>query len=445
MKVSVVGLGYLGITHAVTLASLGHEVVGYDLNHERVQSLRLGQVPFHEPGLGDLFSQVRAAKLISFESEIGDWCKNIDVHFICVGTPLDEKGDSLVISEVLSSIVELVPFLDEDSLIVGRSTVPVGTHIEVEDLLSSRQSQVRLAWNPEFLSEGTALNDSLFPQRIVIGVSDPKSENQLRQMYNRMLGSGVPFLVMDIASAELTKIASNAFLALKVSYINGLASIAEKAGASTKVIAHAMGLDPRIGSEFLRNGIGFGGSCLPKDLRQSIATANLYGSPLFASLLVSVAGINQERLDTATSLVEHLAKISGDTGITVLGASFKSNTDDLRGSPGIALALNLQERGIKLTIHDPVSAKKVKQEYPDLDATEDLSRAVQDAEVLVFTTNWAEYTDIDPLKLRDLSKRQTVVDAVQVIDEELWREAGWSVIVLGESNHIFAKTGVVNP
>jgi UDPglucose 6-dehydrogenase len=252
-----------------------------------------------------------------------------------------------------------------------------------------------------------------------------------------MLSREVPFQVMDITSAELTKIASNAFLALKISYINGIASIAEKVGASTKLISQAMGLDPRIGSEFLRNGIGFGGSCLPKDLREAILTANLYGSSQFGVLLSSVRDINQERLETTIELVEREAKFREGVKISVLGGSFKSNTDDVRNSPGVSLALSLQQRGFDLTLHDPVAARRIKQEFPLLDSTDDINQAIQEADVLVFTTNWSDYKTLIPPSRGDLSKSKTVIDAVQVIEAELWREAGWSVVALGESSQLF--------
>jgi UDPglucose 6-dehydrogenase len=436
MKVSVVGLGYLGVTHAVALANLGHEVVGYDIDQARVKSLSVGQIPFYEPGLDEFLSKAQAAEQITFKSSLGDWCKDIDAHFICVGTPLDQKSDSISISHVLSSISELLPFLGDNPLIVGRSTVPVGTSIEIQKLLSSHPRRVRLAWNPEFLSEGTALNDALSPERIVIGVEDLESEKELRHIYESMLSREVPFQVMDITSAELTKIASNAFLALKISYINGIASIAEKVGASTKLISQAMGLDPRIGSEFLRNGIGFGGSCLPKDLSEAIATANLYGSSQFGLLLSSVRDINQERLETTIELVEREAKFREGVKISVLGASFKSNTDDVRNSPGVSLALSLQQRGFNLTLHDPVAARRIKHEFPLLDSTDDIIQSIHEADVLVFTTNWSDYKTLIPPSLGDLSKSKTAIDAVQAIDAELWREAGWSVVVLGESNQM---------
>ena len=437
MRISVIGLGYLGTTHAAALSSLGHDVVGFDINPTRIAALSDGKAPFYEPGLGDLLSTSIKSGKLSFQKSLGNWCRDIEVHFICVGTPMQESaGGSLDTRAVLSSISDLLPFLGENTLIVGRSTVPVGTSTEILSLLSSSRKRVRLAWNPEFLSEGTAISDALSPDRLVIGVSDLESDAQLRSVYEKLTDQGVPMLSMDIASSELVKLASNSFLALKISFINGIASVAENAGASTKLVAKAMGLDSRIGPEFLNNGLGFGGSCLPKDLLSLSAAANLCGSSNFSQLLTSVSHINQERIQRVLEILDmEFGQIWGKK-VAILGASFKANTDDIRNSPGIVLAKLLSERGADVTIHDPVSLPQVKAQYPEFNCTEDLAGAVVASDTVIFATNWEEYRDFDPGKINQFPQNKLVVDTKQVIDSERWEQAGWTCIALGEKVRI---------
>lgn len=432
---SVIGLGYLGVTQAAVLASLGHRVLGIDPDQTKIDSLNAGKVPFFEPELQELLESGIRSGLLTFDTAISESAKEVDVHFICVGTPSKSDGSEVDTSFLHKALEQLAPFLKQNSTIVGRSTVPVGTAATLENyLFSITDTKFDLVWNPEFLSEGTAVRDSLKPERIVIGTNSQKGESALRDIYKKIIDKNVPVFTIDRQTSELVKVASNAFLALKISYINGVAEIAEKTGASTAKLADAMGLDTRIGRKFLNNGLGFGGGCLPKDLAGFASVAKATGAKHFGELLDSVNSINSDRRQHVHSLaVELLGNVAGKK-ITVLGAAFKPNTDDIRLSPGLLLAEELRREGAFVTIHDPIALPKVSEMYPKLIQGETIESAAADADLLIVATEWSDYKELDATKLRAIVKRPALIDARNILPSVEWRRLGWNIKQLGEGS-----------
>ena len=430
---SVIGLGYLGVTQAAVLASLGHRVVGVDPDEDKVKQLNSGNVPFFEPGLDELLQEGLSRGLLSFRGSIDELDTNVDIHFLCVGTPLKDDGTGVDTSYLCQAISQLAPVLTEKATIVGRSTVPVGTAAVLEEQLKGlTDKEFHLIWNPEFLSEGTAIRDSLSPERIVIGSNSPVGETALRDVYRGIIDKGVPVFVLDRQTSELVKIASNAYLALKISYINGVAQIAEKTGASTAQLADAMGLDSRIGRKFLNNGLGFGGGCLPKDLQGFAAIARETGSIHFSELLEAVNDLNTDRRSRVVEIAIELLGGLKNKKITVLGASFKPNTDDVRLSPALQVADKLRQLGAVVTIHDPVSLTKVSAYYPELIQKESLEDACSGAELVILATEWSQYKELNPENTVLRVKNKFLLDARNVFDAHSWQKAGWTIKKLGE-------------
>ncbi len=435
-KTSVIGLGYLGATQAIILAKQGHSVVGVDTDSERVKSLAAGNLPFFEPGLSELLEEMLATGRLSFTESYGPELRDVDLHFLCVGTPSMANSQEVDLSAVIESAASIAEFAGADSLIVGRSTVPAGTADRLKKTVSDVAGfDLKVAWNPEFLSEGTAVRDSLEPDRVVIGVDDTESEQLLRKLYQPLTKSGVPLIVMDTRSAELVKVAANSFLALKISFINGVASVAERVGASSQDISLALGLDKRIGPGFLRNGVGFGGGCLPKDIAGFHAQAVSAGSNDFAALLSSAIEVNKER---RTRIVELSQEILGDLKakkIAVLGAAFKPNTDDTRDSPGLTIAGALSKLGSTVFVHDPVvdpitHATK----HKEFKLTKDVQEAISDADLVIVATDWPQYKDLDPAVIGGKVNAQNLIDGRSILQRDKWRDAGWRVVTLGEGN-----------
>lgn len=430
---SVIGLGYLGVTQAAVLASLGHRVFGIDPDQTKIDLLKAGRVPFFEPGLQELLESGIQSGLLTFDTEISEDLREVDVHFICVGTPSKPDGSEVDTSFLHRAFEQIAPFLKQNSTIVGRSTVPVGTAAILENYLSSiTDTEFDLVWNPEFLSEGTAVRDSLEPERIVIGTNSQKGEAALKTIYEKIIQKNVPVFTIDRQTSELVKVASNAFLALKISYINGVAEIAEKTGASTSRLADAMGLDSRIGRKFLNNGLGFGGGCLPKDLAGFASVAKATGATHFGQLLDAVNSVNSDRRQRVHSIaLELLGNVVGKK-ITVLGAAFKPNTDDIRLSPGLLLAEELLVAGALVTVHDPIALPKVSLMYPSLLQGHSIEDAANEADLLILATDWNEYKTLDATKLASVVKNAAIIDARNVLDAEGWRLAGWQIKQLGE-------------
>ena len=431
MKITVIGLGYLGATHAVAMAQLGHEVIGIEPDDKKREALASGKLPFYEPGLDTALIEVIKQGNITFKAGHEQDSVEAELHFICVGTPQKQGSNAADTKYLFAAIEALAPYLNENAVVVGKSTVPVGTAKELTNKLSTLVSfEPKLAWNPEFLREGTALEDSLKPDRIVIGTEDSYSEKQIRKVYKPITDNQqTPVLITDIPTAELVKAAANSFLATKISFINAMAEIAEVSGADTVKLAEAIGMDDRIGKLFLRNGIGFGGGCLPKDIRGLMARAEELGVGQAVGFLDEVDQINLRRRKRVVDLaVEELGDVSGRK-ISMLGATFKPDSDDLRDSPALSIALELAELGAEVYVHDPVAVEYLQHNEKSLHATENLEEALADSELTILGTEWKEYKQLDPAKLS--VKNKVVIDGRNVLDRSAWENAGWKMTSLG--------------
>jgi UDPglucose 6-dehydrogenase len=434
LKVSIIGLGYLGATTAVAFAKLGHEIIGIDPDQKKIELLQQGILPFYEPGLDQALTEVVAEENISFSTEHQESSRTAAIHLICVGTPQSEDGSSADTKYLFSALDALIPFLDEDAIIVGKSTVPVGTAAKIREYLEARLPfEPHIAWNPEFLREGTALQDTLEPDRIVIGVDDAWSEKMLRLLYQEITDNGTPLITCDIPTAELVKVAANSFLATKISFINAIAEVAEVAGADTVKLAEAIGYDERIGNKFLRNGIGFGGGCLPKDIRAFMARANELGVGQSVAFLSEVEAINLRRRNRVVEIaMEELGDLSGRR-VTILGAAFKPETDDIRDSPSIAVAEQFWLAGAQVVVHDPKALANVRKSYPQFETQSSLENAVSNSDLVVLATEWSEYRNADPKSLSKLVSNRLVIDGRNALDAKLWQEAAWQIVALGRN------------
>ena len=436
MKITVIGLGYLGATHAIAMAELGHDVIGIEANPKRLSDLQNGIVPFFEPGLDEALQNVLAKGNIKFQEDHTEESREADLHFLCVGTP-QLPGSYAANTEYLHSAVKaLAPYLREDAVVAGKSTVPVGTSAILTQVLAEAAGFTpHLAWNPEFLREGTALEDSLRPDRIVIGVNDERSAEILRKVYEPITVHGTPFLVTDIPTAELVKVAANSFLATKISFINAMAEIAEVSGADAVALAEAIGYDERIGNKFLRNGIGFGGGCLPKDIRAFMARAEELGVGKAVDFLDDVDHINLRRRARVVDLLKRElgASLSGKR-VLVLGAAFKPNSDDLRDSPSIAVAKLILAEGATVVIHDPISLDHVRATQPELIAEQDLVKAATGADALVLATEWNDYREGHvPADLAPVVANKLIIDGRNALKVDKWQKAGFRLIALGRN------------
>ena len=433
-RVTVIGTGYLGLTHAVCLADLGHEVLAIDVDAEKVAKAANGEAPFFEPGLEPLLRKNLDSGRLKFTMSFAEIAGFGEVHFLCVGTPQGESGQA-DLSYVHAALDSLAPHLKTPALIVGKSTVPVGTArraLHRVQALAPAGRQVELAWNPEFLREGFAVQDSLTPDRIVLGVTCDRAEVLLREVYAIPLASGIPLLVMDLETAELVKVAANAFLATKISFINAMAEMCEASGADVMPLAEALGYDARIGRRFLSPGLGFGGGCLPKDVRAFRATASALGVGSVVSLLSTVDAVNQGRRDQVVTLARQAAGGSLDgTRVAVLGVAFKPNSDDVRDSPSLAVCDQLGAEGAVVSVHDPVAMPNAAKRRPGLHYAPSVFEAARDADLVLHLTEWADYQAIDPVALGRVVARRVIIDARCCLDARLWRDAGWTVRVLG--------------
>ena len=433
-RVTVIGTGYLGLTHAVCLADLGHQVLAIDVDEDKIAKAANGEVPFFEPGLEPLLRKNLDAGRLRFTTSFAEVGAFGEVHFLCVGTPQGSDGGA-DLSFVHAAAGALAPHLTADCLIVGKSTVPVGTARQVLSqvrAIAPAGRRVDLAWNPEFLREGHAVQDSLTPDRIVLGVTSDRAETLLREVYATPLEGGVPLLVMDLETAELVKVAANAFLATKVSFINAMAEMCEASGADVMPLAEALGYDARIGRKFLSPGLGFGGGCLPKDVRAFRATASALGVGSVVSLLSSVDAINQGRRDQVVTLAIQAAGGTLDgTRVAVLGVAFKPNSDDVRDSPSLAVCDRLRAEGAIVSVHDPVAMPNAAKRRPDLVYARSVFEAAQGAELVLHLTEWSDYQAIDPAALGRVVARRVIIDARCCLDARLWHDAGWTMRVLG--------------
>lgn len=429
MKITVIGTGYLGAVHAACMARIGHEVLGVDSNSDRVAALAAGKPPFFEPGLDDLLSETLATGRLRFGGSLAEAAEFGDAHFLCVGTPQSTTSNAADLRYVKAAVSDLAPRLTRPCTVIGKSTVPVGTAQQLAERLRASApagDQVQLVWNPEFLREGFAIADTLEPDRIVIGTESPASIAVIRELYEPMLAAGTPFISTDFATAELVKVAANAFLATKISFINAMAEVCEATGADVTQLAEAIGHDDRIGSKFLRAGLGFGGGCLPKDIRAFMARAGELRVDQALTFLREVDEINLRRRRHAVDLARicldgHLA----GRRIACLGAAFKPNSDDVRDSPALDVAAALQVEGANVRVYDPKAAEAGARDYPTLGFAATLDEALEQADLIMVLTEWEEFRAMNPTDVGRIVKRPAIIDARNCLDPQLWREAGW--------------------
>lgn len=429
MRISVIGTGYLGATHAAGMAELGFDVVGVDHDPEKVAALAEGRLPFHEPGLPELLRRHVETGRLRFTTSLREAAEVADVHFICVGTP-QGPGGAADVSHVHASVEALVPLLRRPSLLVGKSTVPVGTAdalVRRVEELSPLGVEVGLAWNPEFLREGFAVQDTLQPNRIVLGTTDPAAERTLREVYAGPIAAGAPVVVADLPTSELVKVAANAFLATKISFINAMAELCEATGADVTLLSEALGHDERIGRRFLSSGLGFGGGCLPKDLRALVARADEIGCSESVDFLRSMDQVNLRRRDRVVDMAASLVGAFPGVRIAVLGAAFKPDSDDVRDSPALDVARRLEEAGAHVTVYDPAANLTARAVAPRLRYAANASTACRKADLVLHLTEWEEFRQLDPAALGHVVRRKVIVDARNALDAATWQAAGWVV------------------
>jgi UDPglucose 6-dehydrogenase len=428
-------MGYLGAVHAASLASLGHEVVGVDVDAEKVEALSLGKAPFFEPGLDDLLADVVDSGALEVTTDPAA-VAGCQVHFVCVGTPQSAASGAADLRFVDAALAALVEHLGPDDLVVGKSTVPVGTAARLAERLAADHPGATLAWNPEFLREGFAVEDTLRPDRIVYGVPDgeagQRATSLLDAVYARPLADGVPRIVTDYPTAELVKVAANSFLATKISFINAMAELCEVAGGDVTQLADAIGYDPRIGRRFLNAGLGFGGGCLPKDIRAFMARADELGAGDAVAFLGEVDGINGRRRSRMVDLATEVLGGSVDGArITVLGAAFKPDSDDVRDSPALDVAARLRALGARVTVCDPQAVANARTKQPDLRYEVDAETALTGADAVLLLTEWRQFRELDPVRAGELVARRTVLDGRNALDRDAWTAAGWAYRALG--------------
>ena len=444
-NISVIGVGYLGAVHAASMAELGHDVIGLDVDADRVAALNDGRAPFHEPGFEQILRRGLQADRLRFTTDYADLA-DVEVHFLGLGTPQRTDGNGADLSYLRAAVDSLREVLPArggaPTLVVGKSTVPVGTARTLAEQLGTVEG-VHLIWNPEFLREGFAVKDTLAPDRLVYGVADPEDREateaaagRLDAVYAQILERGTSRLVMGFETAELVKASANAFLATKISFINAISEMCEATGADVTDVARAIGMDERIGPKFLRAGVGFGGGCLPKDIRAFMASAEDMGVGESLAFLREVDAINGRR---RTRVVELAAEMLGaettselrGRRITVLGAAFKPDSDDVRDSPALEVACRLREAGAQVRITDPEALAGAARRAPGLEAEQDTDQALRGAELVLLLTEWGQYKELDPARTRELVEVPRIIDGRNVLEPRQWREAGWEFRALG--------------
>ncbi|MGJ4082734.1 UDP-glucose dehydrogenase family protein [Corynebacterium macclintockiae] len=451
MRMTVFGTGYLGATHAACMAEMGHDVLGVDVDPEKIQALSEGRVPFFEPGLPEILTRNIEAGRLRFTTDYAEAAEFADVHFIGVGTP-QRKGSYAADTTYVNAVIEtLAPLVSGNHTIFGKSTVPVGTAHELQQkadeitAASTNSARITIAWNPEFLREGHAVKDTLHPDRIVLGLggdssnSDDRAEQQrvediAREIYAPALAEGTPFLVMDLPTAELVKVSANAFLATKISFINAVSELCEIVGADVTALADAIGMDDRIGRKFLGAGLGFGGGCLPKDIRAFMARAGELGADQALTFLREVDAINMRRREKTVELArETLGGSLIGRNVTVLGAAFKPNSDDVRDSPALSVAGSLSLSGANVTVYDPQGMENAAKTFPTLTYAPNVEEALEGAEIVIVATEWKQFQELDPVAARKLvaGENPAVLDGRNCLPRKEWEAAGWNFLALG--------------
>jgi UDPglucose 6-dehydrogenase len=435
VRISVVGCGYLGAVHAACMAELGHDVVGYDVDEAKVGALSRAAAPFFEPGLDEMVAAGLAGGRLRFTTDRADLA-DADVHFVCVGTPQKHGEPAADLRFVDAAFDDLLPVLGRGAVVAGKSTVPVGTAERIAERMAVEAPQATLVWNPEFLREGHAIEDTLRPNRLVYGVPDGDAGEHARrvmdEVYAAVLTAGMPLVVTDYTTAQLVKVAANSFLATKISFINAMAELCEAAGGDVAQLAEAIGYDPRIGPAFLRSGLGFGGGCLPKDIRAFMARAGELGVDQALTFLREVDSINMRR---RVRMVDLAREVCGGSivgvRIGVLGAAFKPNSDDVRDSPALSVAAQMSLQGADVVVTDPRAIANAQAKWPDLKLVDTVEEAVGDAELVLLLTEWDEYVGLDPVAVRELVRLPRILDGRGALDPVRWRAAGWTYKALG--------------
>ena len=430
LKLAVIGTGYLGATHAACMAKMGFEVIGVDNDANKVATLSKGELPFYEPTLPELLSEQVKSGRLKFTSDFSE-ISDCDVHFICVGTPQVENGLAADLTFISNAFEAVCKVAKSGALLVGKSTVPVGT---AQKLSSQMPKHLELAWNPEFLREGFAVEDTLRPNRLVVGVTSDRAEEILKKVYQNNLKEGTPWIRADLPTAELVKVAANSFLATKISFINAMAEICEAAGGDVTVLAKAIGYDPRIGNRFLQAGIGFGGGCLPKDIRAFMARAEELGASQSLEFLREIDSINSRARQRVIDVVRNeLGMDLKSKKIAVLGAAFKPDSDDVRDSPALDIAAQLHAAGAVVKIHDPKAIVPAKRRFPTLEFVDDVEACIKGSDLILHLTEWKIYRELDPIKLKSLVNNPSIIDGRNALDRESWRAAGWRFHGLGRA------------
>ena len=451
MIVSVIGVGYLGAVHAAAMAELGHDVIGLDVDSGRVAAMQAGRAPFHEPGFEEILRRGLAAGRLRFTTDYAE-IAHADVHFLGLGTPQRADGFGADLRSLEAAVASLAAVLPArggaPTLVVGKSTVPAGTARRLRDQLTAVPG-ADLMWNPEFLREGFAVQDTLAPDRLVYGVAAPDTPAAdahvalLDAVYAQLIAAEVPRLVMGFETAELVKVSANAFLATKISFINAIAELCEATGGDVTDVARAIGMDDRIGGKFLRAGIGFGGGCLPKDIRAFIASAEDLGVGEALGFLREVDAVNQRRRVRVVELARELLGDLAGRRITVLGAAFKPDSDDVRDSPALEVVSRLMSAGAHVTVTDPEALDNAAKRVPGLVGEADPEQALAGAELVLLLTEWSEYKGLDPVRVRNLVAAQRMIDGRNVLDPRAWQDAGWDIRSLGRGTGPATGTSTV--
>ncbi|MCW2699969.1 MAG: rkpK2 [Blastococcus sp.] len=435
MRISVIGCGYLGAVHAASMAELGHEVIGIDVDQDKVNSLSHAKAPFYEPDFEELLERTLATGRLRFSSDFAE-ARGSKVHFVCVGTPQKRGEYAADLRFVEGATESLLEILEPGDLVVGKSTVPVGTAARLADLVAAKVPGAILAWNPEFLREGFAVEDTLRPDRLVYGI--PASEDgetaraRLDEVYSTIIERGTPQVVTDYATAEMVKTAANSFLATKISFINAMAELCEATGADVKQLADAIGYDDRIGRKFLNAGLGFGGGCLPKDIRAFMARAGELGADQALTFLREVDNINMRRRIRMVDLAREVCDGSlVGKRVAVLGAAFKPNSDDIRDSPALNVAAQLQLQGAVVRVTDPAAVENSRRLWPQLDYAATPEEAAERADAVLVLTEWKQYRELDPVKFGTIVGQKRVLDGRNALDRDAWTAAGWTYRALG--------------
>ena len=437
MRISVVGCGYLGAVHAASMVQLGHDVVGIDVDLGKVEALQHGKALFYEPGFDNLLAESLASGRLAFSADV-EAAAEAQVHFICVGTPQKRGEYAADLRYVEAAVESLLTVLRPGTLVVGKSTVPVGTAARLAERVAVAAPEAMLAWNPEFLREGFAVHDTLHPDRLVYGLPDEGADMAhalLDEVYSRIVAAGTPKVVTDYATAEMVKTAANSFLATKISFINAMAELCEATGADVKQLADAIGYDDRIGRKFLNAGLGFGGGCLPKDIRAFMARAGELGADQALTFLREVDNINMRRRIRMVELAREVCdgSLLGKR-IAVLGAAFKPNSDDIRDSPALNVAAQLQLQGATVRVTDPAAVENCRRTWPQLEYADSPEDAAERADLVLLLTEWTQYRELDPGAFGQVVRRKRVLDGRNALDRARWEAAGWSYRALGRRN-----------